>query len=63
MAPNPTAWRSGFPDLFLHRAGACMLWEVKGPGDVLRPEQERWLAIFNRAGLEARVAWVEYLED
>jgi hypothetical protein len=60
MAPNPTAWRSGFPDLFLHRAGACMLWEVKGPGDVLRPEQERWLAIFNRAGLEARVVWIEY---
>ena len=63
MAPNPAAWRSGFPDLFLHREGACMLWEVKGPGDALRPEQERWLALFNRAGLEARVAWVTYAED
>ncbi len=60
MAPNPSAWRSGFPDLFLHREGECMLWEVKGPGDALRPEQERWLAIFNRAGLAARVAWVRY---
>ncbi|BDU74285.1 VRR-NUC domain-containing protein [Mesoterricola silvestris] len=63
MAPNPAAFRSGFPDLFLHRDGRCMLWEVKGPGDALRPEQERWLALFNRAGLDARVAWVSYLEE
>jgi len=63
MAPNPAAFRSGFPDLFLHREGRCMLWEVKGPGDALRPEQERWLAIFNRAGLDARVAWVQYSDE
>jgi hypothetical protein len=62
MAPNPAAFRSGFPDLFLHREGRCMLWEVKGPGDALRPEQERWLTLFNRAGLDARVAWVRYLD-
>ena len=60
MAPNPAAWRSGFPDLFLHRDGVCRLWEVKGPGDALRPEQERWLGVFNRVGLEAQVAWVLY---
>lgn len=63
MARNPAAWRSGFPDLFLCRGGRCMLWEVKGPGDALRPEQERWLGIFNRAGLDARVVWIRYGED
>jgi HD superfamily phosphodiesterase len=62
MAPNPSAFRSGFPDLFLHRRGQCRLWEVKGPGDTLRPEQERWLAVFNQAGLEACVAWVDFAE-
>jgi len=60
MAPDPWGHRSGFPDLFLHREGRCKVWEVKGPGDALRPEQERWLGVFNRAGLEASVAWVTY---
>jgi len=59
------AFGHGFPDLFLHRADPprCMLWEVKGPGDTLRPEQERWLRHFNQQGLEARVARVEYLPE
>ena len=61
LAPNPWAFRSGFPDLFLHRQGRCRLWEVKGPGDSLRPEQERWLKRLNRSGVEAQVARVEYL--
>lgn len=62
MAPNPMAFRSGFPDLLLCRLDppACMLWEVKGPGDTLRPEQERWLRHFNREGVEARIAWIAY---
>ena len=60
MAPNPLAFASGFPDLFLVRDGRCRLWEVKGPGDVLRPEQERWLRHFLQAGLDARVVRVEY---
>lgn len=63
LAPNPAAWRSGFPDLFLCAPGRAALWEVKGPGDALRPEQERWLGIFNRAGLESLVVRVEYLDD
>lgn len=62
MAPNPLAFASGFPDLVLVRDGVCRLWEVKGPGDLLRPEQERWLRHFQRAGLEARVARVDYLD-
>jgi hypothetical protein len=62
MAPNPMAFRSGFPDLLLYRLDppGCVLWEVKGPGDALRPEQERWLRHFNREGVEARVAWIAY---
>ena len=63
LAPSPLALRSGFPDLLLWHPedGRCRLWEVKGPGDALRPEQERWLNHFNREGLEARIAWVSYL--
>jgi len=62
MAPSPLALRSGFPDLLLVRPGPgqVRLWEVKGPGDVLRPEQERWLNHFNREGVEARIARVSY---
>jgi len=64
MAPNPLAFDNGFPDLFLFRAQAprVLLWEVKGPGDALRPEQERWLTHFNRAGVQAAIAWVKYLD-
>ena len=65
MAPNPLAFASGFPDLFLFRPDPprCRLWEVKGPGDALRPGQERWLRHFNRAGIDARVARVEYRQS
>ena len=61
MAPNPTAFRSGFPDLFLYKRASrqCALWEVKGPGDALRPEQERWLNQFRRTGVDARVVWLK----
>ena len=62
MAPNPMALRNGFPDLFLFRPASrqCALWEVKGPGDALRPEQERWLEQFHREGVDARVVWVQW---
>jgi hypothetical protein len=52
-----------FAERFLFRPDPprCRLWEVKGPGDVLRPEQERWLRHFNRAGIDARVAHVEWV--
>jgi hypothetical protein len=64
MAPNPLAFDSGFPDLLLVKRDErrCRLWEVKGPGDSLRPEQERWLKHFNQVGVEARIAWVKYLD-
>ena len=65
MVQNPTAFDSGFPDLFLYRpeSGAWKLWEVKGPGDTLRPEQEWWLKHFNRLGCHAEVAWVQFGDD
>ena len=47
---------AGFPDLFLiDRHGAAWLAEIKGPGDVLRPEQEGWIEFFNGIGLPAVV--------
>ena len=62
MLRNPRAFDSGFPDLFLYRpeAQAWKLWEVKGPGDSLRPEQDWWLRQFARLGCEARVVRVRY---
>jgi hypothetical protein len=65
MVQNPTAFDSGFPDLFLFRpeSDAWKLWEVKGPGDTLRPEQEWWLRHFNRLGGCAEVAWIRFDDD
>lgn len=62
MARQPLAFDRGFPDLFLYRPGApdWQLWEVKGPGDTLRPEQARWLGVFQGLGVQVyvvRVAW------
>jgi len=64
MLQNPPAFDSGFPDLFLFRHGTEIwkLWEVKGPGDTLRPEQWWWLQRFNQWGCEAHVVRVRYLD-
>ena len=41
----------GFPDLlFVGRKVVAV--EVKGDGDKITPEQERWLAQFEKAGIE-----------
>ena len=53
--------RAGFPDL-LHfpREGGYCLVEVKGPGDSLQKNQQRWMQYFHRHGIPhrvARVAW------
>jgi hypothetical protein len=46
----------GFPDLFLiDPDGAPLVAEVKGPNDVLRPEQIGWLEHFAANGLRAAV--------
>lgn len=64
LVRNPRAFASGFPDLFLFRPGApdWKLWEVKGPGDTLRPEQDAWLRRFRAWGCDARVVRVRYRE-
>jgi hypothetical protein len=53
--------RAGFPDL-LHfpAAGGYCLVEVKGPGDSLQKNQQRWMQYFREHGIPhrlARVAW------
>lgn len=44
----------GFPDLMLVGRKVIAV-EVKGDGDRLRPEQERWLEGFAAAGIETLV--------
>ncbi len=50
-------YRRGLPDLLVESAGSpgFELWEVKGPGDQLRPEQKSWLAYLNAHGIPAGV--------
>jgi hypothetical protein len=50
-------YRRGLPDLFLAGgAGESFeLWEVKAPGDQLRPEQIAWLAYLEEQGISAGV--------
>lgn len=64
MVESPLAFDSGFPDLFLYEPGSqrWKLWEVKGPGDTLRPEQEWWLQRFRQWGCEAQVVRVQHQE-
>jgi hypothetical protein len=53
--------RSGFPDLvyFPSGGGYCLI-EVKGPGDSLQKNQQRWMQYFHQHGIPhqlARVTW------
>jgi hypothetical protein len=50
-------YRRGLPDLLVEcqNAPGFELWEVKGPGDQLRPEQKSWLDYLNANGLPAGV--------
>ncbi len=53
--------RSGFPDLVhFPVAGGYNLIEVKGPGDSLQKNQQRWMQYFHNHGIShqlARVTW------
>jgi len=55
--------RAGFPDLVLFPAtGGCQLVEVKGPGDSLQQNQQRWMQYFSEHDIPhsvARVSWAE----
>ena len=50
-------YRRGLPDLLVEsdQAPGFELWEVKGPGDQLRPEQKSWLDYLGGQGLPAGV--------
>jgi hypothetical protein len=52
----------GYPDLTLVGPKMIVI-EVKGDGDKLSPEQERWLEAFEKAGIQTMVltskAWRE----
>ena len=53
--------RNGLPDLILFPAtGGYELVEVKGPGDRLQQNQQRWLAFFARHKIPHRVLHVEW---
>jgi hypothetical protein len=61
---DPEANRNGCPDLIAldPSRGYCLV-EVKGPGDQLQLNQRRWLRFFQREGIPARVARVQWLDD
>ena len=53
--------RAGFPDLVLFpAAGGYDLVEVKGPGDSLQKNQQRWMHYFTEQGIPHSVAWVQW---
>jgi hypothetical protein len=60
MLLHPGHWDSGFPDLFLIKGNDFCLWEVKGPGDRLSPEQRSWISFFEALEWNAGVCYLEY---
>lgn len=62
MVADPKRYGNGFPDLFVCPAEGrrAEFWEVKGPGDTLRPEQKSWIAVFQSLGVEVKVARVRW---
>ncbi len=52
---------SGLPDVFsIDSKGHPKLFEVKGPGDQLRPNQRAWLGFMKDIGIDCSVLWVKY---
>ncbi len=53
--------RSGFPDLVhFPKSGGYVLVEVKGPGDKLQKNQQRWMQYFAEHGIPHRLMQVEW---
>jgi len=53
--------RAGFPDLvYFPAAGGYCLIEVKGPGDSLQKNQQRWMQYFQDHGIPHRLARVTW---
>ena len=56
--------RAGFPDLVLFPAdGGYQLVEVKGPGDSLQKNQQRWMKYFAEHGIPHSVARVRWADE
>lgn len=56
--------RSGFPDLiqFFPASKTYLMIEVKGPGDRIQDNQQRWLDFFNSQQIPAEVCYVSWQE-
>jgi len=53
--------RTGFPDLIhFPAAGGYELIEIKGPGDAVQKNQNRWFAYFESAGVPYRVVHIKW---
>ena len=56
--------RAGFPDLVLFpAAGGYQLIEVKGPGDSLQKNQQRWMQYFAQHGIPHTIARVHWTDE
>ncbi|RMH19472.1 MAG: VRR-NUC domain-containing protein [Acidobacteria bacterium] len=62
LARDLRRYRRGLPDLFVVAGEdpGFVLYEVKAPGDQLRPEQKGWLDYLNDRGLPARILNVRW---
>jgi hypothetical protein len=62
MLQDLKLFRNGMPDLMLFKDGDYQWVEVKGPGDKLQDNQWRWIAQFNRLGVNFSVCYVKHRE-
>lgn len=61
MLSHLSFYRAGFPDLFLlDPQGRYSLAEVKGPGDTVQANQQRWLTYFAAQQIPAQLIWVRW---
>ena len=51
---------SGLPDLIIFGESGYRLVEIKGPGDTIQKNQERWFRYFNTHGIPATLVNVEW---
>ncbi len=65
LSRDPGRYRRGLPDLFVLRdqAPGFELYEVKAPGDQLRPEQTAWIDYLNDGDIPASILKVDWRAD
>lgn len=54
---------AGWPDVFIAGHGLVMAIELKQRGKKPTPAQERWLTALRAAGVDARLAYVDQVDD